>query len=40
MNPISPEQDNVCTIAANNEEGSWDSLAYHGHIHVENALRF
>jgi hypothetical protein len=40
MNSIPPEQDRVRTLAADNEEGSWDSIASHGQIHVENALHF
>jgi hypothetical protein len=38
MNPIHPEQHSVCTLVVDDEERSWDSLASHGQIHVENAL--
>jgi hypothetical protein len=38
MNPIPPEQDSACTLVADDEERSWDSLASHGQIHVENTL--
>jgi hypothetical protein len=40
MNPIPPEQNNVRTLATDDEERSWDSLASYGQIHVKNALRF
>jgi hypothetical protein len=30
MNSIPLKQDSVCTFTADNEEGSWDSLASHG----------
>jgi hypothetical protein len=38
MNPIPPEQDSVCTLVVDDEERSWDSLTFHGQIHVENTL--
>jgi hypothetical protein len=39
-NPIPPKQDSACTLVVNDEERSWDSLASHSQIHVENALCF